>query len=77
MNYNSFYMSFMVIYMSESTPYNGVEVMYSEQSARFICLEGAVRTEAATFNAEKISRTASHECPYDHRFGDLPEQSEV
>ena len=45
----------MVIYVSESTPYNDVEVMCSEQSAGSICMEGADRTEAAAFNAEKIS----------------------
>ena len=33
MSYNLFDMSFMVIYMSGSTPYNDVEVMRSEQSA--------------------------------------------
>ena len=44
----------MVIYMSGSTPYNDVEVMYSEQSAGSICMEGAVRTEAAASDAEAV-----------------------
>ena len=48
-------MSSMVIYMSGSTPYNDVEVMYSEQSAGSICMEGAVRTEAAVSDAEAVS----------------------
>ena len=55
MSYNSLYMSSMVIYMSGSTPYNDVEVMCSEQSAGSICLEGAVRTEAAASDAEAVS----------------------
>ena len=38
-----------------STPYNDVEVMYSEQSAGSICMEGAVRTEAAVSDAEAVS----------------------
>ena len=42
----------MVIYMSGSTPYNDVEVMCSEQSAGSICMEGAVRTEAAASDAK-------------------------
>lgn len=33
MSYNSHNVSYMVIYMSDSTPYNEVEVMYSEQSS--------------------------------------------
>ena len=48
-------MSFMVIYMSGSTPYNDVEVMCSEQSAGSICMEGAVRTEAAASDAKTVS----------------------
>ena len=55
MSYNSLYMSLMVIYMSESTPYNDVKVMCSEQSAGSICMEGAVRTEAPASNAEAVS----------------------
>ena len=47
-------MSFMVIYVSGSTPYNDVEVMCSEQSAGSICMEGAVRTEAAASDAEAV-----------------------
>ncbi len=54
MSYNSLCMSSMVIYMSGSTPYNDVEVMCSEQSAGSIRMEGAVRTEAAAFDTEKI-----------------------
>ena len=48
-------MSFMVIYMSGSAPYNDVEVMCNEQSAGSICMEGAVRTEAAVSDAKTIS----------------------
>ena len=48
-------MSSMVIYMSGSTLYNDVEVMCSEQSAGSICMEGAVRTEAAASDAKTIS----------------------
>ena len=33
MSYNSHNVSCMAIYMSDSTPYNEVEVMYSEQSS--------------------------------------------
>ena len=55
MSYNSLHMSCMVIYMSGSTPYNDVEVMCSEQSAGSICMEGAVRTEAAASDAEAVS----------------------
>ena len=33
MSYNSHNMSCKVIYMSDSTPYNEVEVMYNEQSS--------------------------------------------
>ena len=44
----------MVIYMSGSTPYNDVEVMCSEQSAGSICMEGAVRTEAAASDAKAV-----------------------
>ena len=33
MSYNSHNVSCVVIYMSDSTPYNEVEVMYSEQSS--------------------------------------------
>ena len=33
MSYNSHNVSYMVIYMGDSTPYNEVEVMYSEQSS--------------------------------------------
>ena len=51
----SLYMSYMVIYMSGSTPYNDVEVMCSEQSAGSICMEGAVRTEAPASDAEAVS----------------------
>ena len=54
MSYNSLYMSSMVIYMSGSTPYNDVEVMCSEHSAGSICMEGAVRTEAAASDAEAV-----------------------
>ena len=68
MSYNSLYMSSMVIYMSGSTLYNDVEVMYSEQSAGFICVEGAVRTEAPASDTKAVSRTSRHEPPHDHRF---------
>lgn len=55
MSYNLHNMSCMVIYMSDSTPYNEVEVMCSEQSAGSICMEGAVRTEAPASDAEAVS----------------------
>ena len=71
MSYSSYQVSLMVIYMSGNAPYNEVEVMYSEQSARFICLEGSDRTEAAAFDAEETCRTTPHERPHNHRFGDL------
>ena len=51
----------MVIYMSDSTPYNDVEVMCSEQSAGSICMEGAVRTEAPASDAEAVSWTPRYE----------------
>ena len=63
----------MVIYMSGSTPYNDVEVMCSEQSAGSICMEGAVRTEAAASDAKAVGGTPRYEPSHDHRFGDLPE----
>ncbi|MBM6855920.1 hypothetical protein H6B11_17655 [Mediterraneibacter glycyrrhizinilyticus] len=37
-----------------STPYNNIEVMFSEQSAGSICMEGAVRTEAAASDAKAV-----------------------
>lgn len=48
-------MSLVVIYVSESTPYNNVEVMYIEQSAGPICMESEVRTEAAASDAKAVS----------------------
>ena len=44
----------MVIYMSGSTLYNNIEVMFSEQSAGSIRMEGAVRTEAAASDAKAV-----------------------
>ena len=43
----------MIIYMNKDAPYNEVEVMHNEQSARFICLKGSDRTEATPFDTEE------------------------
>ena len=55
MSCNSLYMSLMVIYVSENTPYNDVEVMCSDESTGSVCMEGADRTEAAAFDAKTVS----------------------